>query len=96
MCGPGMPVGCKRAGKRLSVWRLWRVLMCGPGVPVGCKSGHKKPLMCGLGVAVGNRVKFGDFRAGKRQKLLMWLDGCKIGLTRVKHAKSTFEGFYGF
>ena len=26
MCGPGMPVGCKRAGKRLSVWRLWRVL----------------------------------------------------------------------
>ena len=27
------------------------------------------------------RVKFGDFRAGKRQKLLMWLDGCKIGLT---------------
>ena len=21
------------------------------------------------------------FRAGKRQKLLMWLDGCKIGLT---------------
>ena len=25
MCGPGMPVGCKRAGKRLSVWRLWRV-----------------------------------------------------------------------
>ena len=48
------------------------------------------------GVAVGNRVKFGDFRAGKRQKLLMWLDGCKIGLTRVKHAKSTFEGFYGF
>ena len=33
------------------------------------------------GVAVGYRVKFGDFRAGKRQKLLMWLDGCKIGLT---------------
>ena len=32
-------------------------------------------------MAVGCRVKFGDFRAGKRQKLLMWLDGCKIGLT---------------
>ena len=54
--------------------------MCGSGVPVGCKSGHKKPLMCGLGVAVG--CKSEGFRAGKRQKkLLMWLDGCKIGLT---------------
>ena len=28
------------------------------------------------GVAVGCRVKF-----GKRQKLLMWLDGCKMRLT---------------
>ena len=64
--------------------------MCGLGVAVGCKSGYKKRLMCGAGwllaagwrgVAVGCRVKFGDFRAGKRQKLLMWLDGCKIGLT---------------
>ena len=64
--------------------------MCGLGVAVGCKSGHKKRLMCGAGwllaagwrgVAVGCRVKFGDFRAGKRQTLLMWLDGCKIGLT---------------
>ena len=54
--------------------------MCGSGVPVGCKSGHKKPLMCGLGMAVG--CKSEGFRAGKRQKkLLMWLDGCKIGLT---------------
>ena len=64
--------------------------MCGLGVAVGCKSGHKKRLMCGAGwllaagwrgVAVGCKVKFGDFRGGKRQKLLMWLDGCKIGLT---------------
>ena len=46
--------------------------MCGLGVAVGCKSGHKKRLMC----------KSEGFRAGKRQKkLLMWLDGCKIGLT---------------
>ena len=50
--------------------------MYGPGVPVGCKRAGRW-----RGVAVGCRVKFGDFRAGKRQKLLMWLDGCKIGLT---------------
>ena len=93
MCGPGIPVGCKRAGKRLSVWRLWRVLMCGPGVPVGCKSGHKKPLMCGLGVAVG-------CKSGHKKRLMCgagWLlaAGVAVGC-RVKHAKSTFEGFYGF
>ena len=54
-------------------------LMCGLGVPVGCKSGHKKPLMCGAGWLLAAGWSLDGFRAGKRQKLLMWLDGCKMG-----------------
>ena len=56
-----------------------KLLMCGLGVPVGCKSGHKKPLMCGAGWLLAAGWSLDGFRAGKRQKLLMWLDGCKMG-----------------
>ena len=55
--------------------------MCGLGVAVGCKSGQKKRLMCGAGWLLASGWSCEGFRAGKRQKLLMWLDGCKIGLT---------------
>ena len=41
-------VNVLRASKFLRVWRVWRVWRVG---------GHKKPLMCGLGVAVGCRMK---------------------------------------
>ena len=65
MCGPGMPVGCKRAGKRLSVWRRWRVwrvlrvwtVLGRPNGRLGRP--YKKPLMCGPGVPVGCRGKSG-------------------------------------
>ena len=63
MCGPGVPVGCKRAGKR-QTWMPIRSHWC---VALGCL------------LAAGWSCE--GFRAGKRQKLLMWLDGCKIGLT---------------
>ena len=84
-----------RAGKRqtwmpVNVWRGWQTanldahkkpLMCGLGVAVGCKSGQKKRLVCGAEWLLAARWSLEGFRAGRRQKLLMWLDGCKIGLT---------------
>ena len=75
---------------QVNVWRGWQTanldahkkpLMCGLGVAVGCNSGQKKRLVCGAGWLLAARWSLEGFRAGKRQKLLMWLDGCKIGLT---------------
>ena len=73
MCGTGVPVGCKRAGKRqtwmpieaIDVWPWgeaidvwpWGACWLQEGWQTADLDAHKKPLMCGLGVAVGCRFK---------------------------------------
>ena len=71
-------VNVLRVLKFLRGWRVLRVWRVG---------GHKKPLMCGLGVAVGCRMKH-----ALRVWRVLRVEGLAVGC-RMKHAKSAFEGF---
>ena len=66
MCGLGVPVGCRMKHAKgfkgfkpfLRVWSVWGLSVLGfKGWQTAGLDAHKKPLMCGLGVPVGCRMK---------------------------------------